>query len=122
MMRGVRGATCARANSREAVFEATRDLLARLIAANRIEAEHIASVFITATPDLNADYPAYVAREMGLSRVPLLCATEIDVPGAMKRVIRILIHCETEMKQDEVRHLYLRETARLRPDLAGGEE
>ena len=122
MMRGIRGAVCAEANSREAMFEATRNLLTRMIAANEIEAERIASVFITATPDLTADYPAYVAREMGLSRVPLLCATEINVPGAMQRVIRILIHCDTEKNQDEIRHLYLGETARLRPDLVGGKE
>ena len=122
MMRGIRGAICAEANSREAVFGATRTLLTKMIESNEIEIERIASIFLTATPDLTADFPAYAAREIGLSLVPLLCATEIDVPGAMKRVIRILIHVDTEKHQDEIRHLYLGETARLRPDLAGGKE
>ena len=122
MMRGIRGANCAEANSREAIFEATQNLLTRIIEANEIEIERIASIFITATPDLTADFPAFAAREIGLSLVPLLCATEIDVPGAMKRVIRVLIHVDTEKQQADIRHQYLGETARLRPDLAGGKE
>ncbi len=122
MMRGIRGAVCATANTREAVFEATRILLTRLLEANQIDVERIASIFLTATPDLTADYPAYVAREMGMDRVPLMCATEIDVPGALPRVIRILIHYDTDKGQREIRHLYLGETARFRPDLAGGIE
>jgi chorismate mutase len=122
MIRGIRGAICAEANSREAIFEATQNLLTRIIEANEIEIERIASIFITATPDLTADFPAFAAREIGLSLVPLLCATEIDVPGAMKCVIRVLIHVDTEKQQTDIRHLYLGETTRLRPDLAGGKE
>lgn len=122
MMRGIRGAVCASANSREAVFEATRNLLIQMFSKNDIETERIASIFITATPDLTADYPAYVVREMGLTQIPLMCATEINVPGAMQRVIRILIHFDTEKQQSEIRHLYLGDAARLRPDLAGGDE
>ena len=122
MIRGIRGAVCAKANTREAVFEATRTLLTRLMDANQVDPERIASIFLTATPDLNADYPAYVAREMGLLRVPLMCATEINVPGALQSVIRILIHVETDKKQVEIKHVYLGETAKFRPDLSGGEE
>ncbi len=122
MMRGIRGAIRAEYNSREAVFKATQELITKMIESNEIETERIASIFLTATPDLTADFPAYAAREIGLSMVPLLCATEIDVPGAMKRVIRILMHVETDKGQNEIRHLYLGETARLRPDLAGGKE
>ena len=122
MMRGVRGAICATANTREAIFDASRRLLIRLFAENEIETDRIASIFFTASPDLTADFPAYVVRDMGLLRIPLMCATEINVPGAMERVIRILIHIETDKKQDEIRHLYLGEAARLRPDLAGGDE
>ena len=122
MIRGIRGAICAEANTREAVFGATITLLTKLMESNQVDTERIASVFLTATPDLTADFPAYAAREIGLTMVPLLCATEIDVPGAMKRVIRILIHVETEKNQAEIRHLYLGEAARLRPDLSGGAE
>jgi chorismate mutase len=122
MMRGVRGAVCAAANSREAIFEATKKLLIHMFAKNEIDAENIASIFITATPDLTADFPAYAVREMGLSKIPLMCATEINVPGTLQRVIRVLIHVETDKKQNEIRHLYIGDAARLRPDLAGGEE
>ncbi len=121
MTRGVRGAICASANSREAIFEATRQLLIHMFAKNDIEIADIAAVFITATRDLNADYPAYAVREMGLKLVPLMCATEIDVPGALQRVIRILILVNTDRPQDQIKHLYLGDAARLRPDLAGEE-
>lgn len=121
MTRGVRGAICASANSREAIFEATRQLLIHMFAKNDIEIADIAAVFITATRDLNADYPAYAVREMGLKLVPLMCATEIDVPGALQRVIRILILVNTDKPQDQIKHLYLGDAARLRPDLAGEE-
>lgn len=121
MTRGVRGAICASANSREAIFDATRQLLIHMFAKNDIEIADIAAVFITATRDLNADYPAYAVREMGLKLVPLMCATEIDVPGALQRVIRILILVNTDKPQDQIKHLYLGDAARLRPDLAGEE-
>ena len=122
MIRGVRGAVCASANSREAIFEATKKLLVHMFAKNDIETEKIASIFLTATPDLNADYPAYAVREMGLTMIPMMCATEINVPGSLQRVIRVLIHLETNKGQSEIKHLYLGDAKRLRPDLAGGEE
>ena len=122
MIRGVRGAICATENSREAIFDATRRLILRMLSANEIETENIASIFFTTSPDLNADYPAYVLREMGYLQIPLMCATEIDVPGGLPRVIRVLIHLNTDKRQSEIRHLYLGEAARLRPDLNGGNE
>ena len=122
MIRGVRGAICATENSREAIFDATRRLIVRMLSANEIETENIASIFFTTSPDLNADYPAYVLREMGYLQIPLMCATEIDVPGGLPRVIRVLIHLNTDKRQSEIRHLYLGEAARLRPDLNGGNE
>lgn len=122
MMRGVRGAICAAANSREAIFEATRKLLLHMFAKNDIEIENIGAIYITATKDLNADYPAYVLREMGLKLVPLMCATEIDVPGALQRVIRILILVNTDKTQDQIKHLYVGDAARLRPDLTGEQQ
>lgn len=118
MMRGIRGAVCSESNSREGVLNATKTLLSLMLKANDVEADRIASIFLTATPDLTADYPAYAARELGLTGVPLLCATEINVPGAMPKVIRILIHFETDKLQRQIRHVYHGEAARLRPDLA----
>ncbi len=120
MMRGIRGAICAEANTREAVFGATRTLLTTMIERNEIDIERIASIFLTATPDLTAEFPAYAVRDIGLSMVPLLCASEINVPGAMKSVIRILIHVDIDKSQAQIKHCYLGEAARLRPDLAGG--
>lgn len=120
MMRGIRGAVCADSDSREGVLDATRTVLTLMLEANEVEPEQIASIFLTTTPDLTADYPALAARTLGLTQVPLLCATEIAVPGAMPRVIRVLIHFETTKKQHEIRHIYHGEAARLRPDLAEG--
>jgi len=118
MTRGIRGAVCVAENSREAIFSATTKLLREILDRNSIEPEDIASVFITATPDLNADFPAYAVRGNGLTQVPVLCASEIDVPHAMKGLIRALVHVNTERSQADIRHVYLGEAARLRPDLA----
>lgn len=119
-MRGIRGAIRAKANTKESIFEATRILLLKIIEANRIDLDDIASVFFTATVDLNADYPAYAARDLGWTAVPLLCAREMDVPGGMSRVIRILMHVSTTISQAQIKHQYLGDTSRLRPDLTGG--
>jgi chorismate mutase len=93
-----------------------------MLEANNVKSDRIASIFLTASPDLTADYPAYGARQLGLTHVPLLCATEINVPGAMPRVIRVLIHFETKKQQHEICHIYHGEAARLRPDLAEGDQ
>ena len=122
MIRGVRGAVCASENTPVAISEATRQLIAEMIAANEIFAEDIASIFFTPSPALNADFPAHVIRKMGYEQVPLMCATEIDVPSGLPRTIRVLIHLNTDKRQLEIRHLYVGEAARLRPDLNGGTE
>jgi len=119
MTRGVRGAICAEQNSREAIFAATGELLHEMLARNDIDPEHVCSIFLTATPDLNADFPAYAVRENGLTGVPILCAVEINVPGALARVVRILIHLNSDKQQNEIKHVYLGEAASLRPDLKG---
>jgi len=116
--RGVRGATTATANTREAICSATQELLRRLIEANEIPMEEIASAFFTVTDDLDAEYPALAAREMGWVYVPLLCAREIAVPGGLPRCIRVLLHVNTEKTQEQIRHIYLREAAILRPSFA----
>ncbi len=114
--RGVRGAIVVKENTREAIFEATVELLEEILKKNSIPTEEIASIFLTATTDVDAEFPAYAARRMGLTSVPLLCAREMEVPGAMKGVIRALIHFNTEKKQSEIINRYLGEAQKLRPD------
>jgi chorismate mutase len=114
--RGVRGAIVVKDNTREAIFDATVELLEEMLKKNSIPTEEIVSVFLTATTDIDAEFPAYAARRMGLTSVPLLCAQEMDVPGAMKSVIRALIHFNTEKKQSEIINRYLGEAQKLRPD------
>jgi chorismate mutase len=117
-IRGIRGATVAPQNEAQAVLSATRELLQAMLASNPgLVPEEIASIFFTVTPDLTAVHPALAARQLGWGSVPLLCAQEIPVPGGMERCIRILIHWNTPLTQAEVRHVYLGEAARLRPDL-----
>lgn len=118
-VRGIRGAVQADSNSEESIFEATQQLLTTLLARNSLDQTTIVSVFLTATADLDAAFPAYAVRELGgWDLVPLLCARELDVTGAMPLVIRILLHVNTELTQEEIHHMYLGNTARLRPDLA----
>jgi chorismate mutase len=105
------------ANERLAILEATAELVRAVLDRNQIEPEHLISVVFTATPDLTADFPAYAARAMGITDVPLLCATEIDVPGAMPRVVRLLAHVESDRPRADLRHVYLRGAAALRTDL-----
>jgi chorismate mutase len=120
--RGVRGATTATANTREAICSATQELLRRLVEDNQLPIEEIGSAFFTVTDDLNAEYPALAAREMGWVYVPLLCAREIPVPGGLARCIRVLLHVSTEKTQEQLRHVYLREATKLRPAFATGSE
>ncbi|MBD3332713.1 chorismate mutase [candidate division GN15 bacterium] len=120
MIRGIRGAVCASQNTKEAIYEATSRLLKAVMERNSLAQEDIISILLTATPDLNADFPAYAIRGNGFKYVPVLCAAEIAVPGAMSSVIRMLVHARTDRAQSEVRHVYLDATATLRPDL--GEE
>lgn len=116
-VRALRGAIQVDADDRQQILEATTELLTEVLQRNRIVAEDLISVVFTATPDLRAEFPAYAARQMGITDVPLLCAAEIDVPGAMPRVLRLLAHVETTKARDELRHVYLRGAAQLRTDL-----
>jgi chorismate mutase len=116
-VRAVRGATQVDANTREAVIAAAAELVHAVLTRNDIDPADLISVIFTATPDLTAEFPAYAARTMGITDVPLLCATEIDVPGAMPRVIRLLAHVETGLGRGEIRHVYLHGAAALRTDL-----
>ncbi len=115
--RGVRGAITVGGNEREEILRGTRRLLAWMIHANGIRKEDVASIVFTATPDLNAAFPAAAARQIGWSGVPLLCTHEMGVPGALPRCIRVLIHWNTDRSQKEIVHVYLEGAASLRPDL-----
>ncbi|HEX8682925.1 MAG TPA: chorismate mutase [Ardenticatenaceae bacterium] len=114
--RGVRGATTVEANEREAILEATRELLGQMVADNEIEVEDVASVIFSTTPDLDAEFPALAARQMGWHDTALFCTHEMAVPGALPRCIRVLLHWNTPKSLTEIRHPYLRDAANLRPD------
>lgn len=116
--RGVRGATTAEANTEDAILEATRDLLARMVEANGIEPDAVASIWFTATTDLNAAFPAKAARQLGWTETALMCAQEIEVPGQPDYCIRVLINWNTARALSEVQHVYVRGAERLRPDRA----
>ncbi len=118
-VRGIRGATTTDQDNADAIRLATRELLLAICAANpTLRPADIASAFFTVTDDLCATYPAQAARELGWEEVPLMDAQEIPVPGSLPRCIRVMILWNTEVAQNEVHHIYLREAARLRPDLA----
>lgn len=116
-VRAVRGAIQAGADDRDAIIEATAELVRAVLDRNALDPRDLISVVFTATPDLTAEFPAYAARAIGITDVPFLCATEIDVPGSMPRVVRLLAHVETDRPRDELRHVYLRGAAALRTDL-----
>lgn len=116
-VRGIRGAISVTENKAEDIYEATRVLLENIIRQNDLKAEDIASAFFTVTNDLNADFPAHAARGMGWQYVPLICATEIPVPGSKPMIIRVLIHVNTIKNQREIKHIYLRDAVGLRQDL-----
>lgn len=117
--RGIRGATTVEANTAEAILAATGELLAAMVEANGLAAEDIASAVFTVTADLDAAFPAQAARQLGWHQVPLLDALEIPVPGSLPRCVRVLLHWNTGRGQAEIRHVYLRGAAGLRPDLDG---
>jgi len=116
--RGVRGATTAERNDREEILTATRQLLALMVRRNGIAKQDVASVIFTTTVDLDAEFPALAARQLGWLDVPLLCGHELSVPGSLARCIRVLVHWNTDRTQSEIEHIYVRDAVRLRPDLS----
>lgn len=116
----LRGAISVEVNEAPAILEASGALMVELLERNRLEAPDLVSCIFTVTSDLNAEFPAVAARNMGLSRVPLLCAREVEVPGALPRVIRVLIHCYAA-DDHAPQHVYLREARVLRLDLEGAQ-
>ncbi len=117
--RGIRGATTIETATKENILSATRELLDEILASNPdLKADDIASAFFTVTDDIASAYPALAARQMGWGLVPMMCACEIPVTGSLHLCIRVLIHWNTDKKQSEIKHVYLREAVKLRPDLA----
>lgn len=117
-MRGIRGAIDVARNDKEEILSKTGTLLKALVRENRVKAGDVATAIFSLTPDLDAEFPAIAARRLGWTDVPLMCCQELDIPGGMKRVVRILLLVNTSVPAARIRHQYLGNTPRLRPDLA----
>ena len=117
-VRAIRGAVQVDANQRADILDGTTDLVTEVMTRNGLVPDDVISVVFTTTPDLTAEFPALAARKIGFHDVPLLCASEIDVPGAMPRVVRLMMHVETGLARTQVQHVYLRGAAALRLDIA----
>ena len=115
--RGVRGATTADFNSKDEILTAMRQLLALMIRLNGIEKSDVSSAVFTSTRDLDAEFPALAARQLGWLEVPLICTHEISVPGSLGHCLRVLVHWNTTKPQAEIRHVYIKDAVQLRPDL-----
>lgn len=114
-MKGIRGAASVTENTPQAILAATRTLLEEIVQRNHLQPQEVVSALFTLTPDLNAAFPAAAARQLGWRDVPLFCAQEIAVPGALPRIVRVLLHVD---RNEPVHHVYLGEAVQLRPDLA----
>jgi chorismate mutase len=119
-LRALRGATTVEADDADAIVAATADLLSAMLTRNQVRPDDVVSVLFTATDDLTAEFPAVGARSVGLSEVPLMCAREMPVPGAVARCIRVLMHLYTNRAVDRLEHVYLRGASHLRSDLVSG--
>jgi chorismate mutase len=117
-VRAVRGAVQIGGNDRDYILAGTAELVTEVMSRNELSTDDVISVVFTATPDLNAEFPALAARKLGFQEVPLLCAAEINVPDAMPRVVRLMMHVETSKPRSALQHVYLRGAAALRLDIA----
>ena len=117
-VRAIRGAVQVDGHDRQAILDGTTELVTSVMSRNGLSADDVISVIFTATPDLTAEFPALAARKLGFQEVPLLCCTELAVPGSMPRVVRLMMHVETSMSRSEIQHVYLRGAAALRLDIA----
>lgn len=116
-VRAIRGAISVEADTKEEIHRAVQELLPAMMHANDLAFPDLISVFLTSTPDLTADFPAVGARAIGFESVPLMCACEIDVPGAMRMIIRVMIHAYSSKAPSQVEHIYLKRALSLRKDL-----
>ena len=121
-IRGIRGATTVSADQPELILQATRELLEAILDENLgMRPEDVASAIFTVTDDIVSTFPAQAARQMGWDLVPMICAREIPVPDSLPRVIRLLVHWNTDVSQPEIKHVYLRDAVKLRPDLVAAQ-
>ena len=121
-IRGIRGATTVTADDPDLILQATRELLEEILEENEgMRPEDVASAIFTVTDDLASTFPAQGARQMGWGLVPMLCAREIPVPSSLPRVIRVLVHWNTDVPQNEITHVYLRDAVKLGPDLVAAQ-
>ena len=117
-VRAIRGAIQVEADNRDAILEGTTELVSAVMSRNDLTTDEVISVLFTVTPDLTTEFPALAARKLGFHEVPLMCATEIPVRGAMPRVVRLMAHVETDCPRSEIQHVYLRGAVGLRLDIA----
>ena len=117
-VRAIRGAIQVDGEDRDAILEGTAELVSAVMSRNDLTTDDVISVLFTVTPDLTSEFPALAARKLGFHAVPLMCATEIPVKGAMPRVVRLMAHVETDRSRSEIQHVYLRGAAALRQDIA----
>jgi chorismate mutase len=117
VLRALRGATTAEANEAGAIVEATAELLQEMLRRNEVVPDDVVSMIFTSTSDLDAEFPASAARKIGMAHVPLLCAREIEVPGAIARCVRVLMHLHTSREPGALKHVYLGAASQLRTDL-----
>jgi chorismate mutase len=117
-VRGVRGATTASSNTQEEILQASQELLTEIVNRNGIEIDDVASIFFSTTPDLNTEFPAVAARKLGFTNAALECLVEMNVKGSLQKCIRILMHINTNLSQQEIQHVYLRDAKSLRVDLS----
>lgn len=113
-IRGIRGAVTSESNTREGILAATKELLSEIVKSNQLNIEDIASIIFSVTKDLNVEFPAVAARELGWNETPLLCTCEVDVPESLPKCIRVLLHVNSDKKQEEMKHIYLKEAVNLR--------
>jgi len=117
-VRAIRGAIQVDADDRDAILESTAELVTAVMSRNDLTPDDVISVLFTVTPDLTAEFPALAARKLGFHAVPLMCSTEIPVPGAMPRVVRLMAHVDTDLTRAQIQHVYLRGAVALRQDIA----
>lgn len=117
-LKGLRGATTVPLDDKEEVVIATAELLGEMLGRNDLAKDDLVTIIFTATPDIRSEFPAAAARKIGISDIPLLCAGELDIEGAIPRVIRVLMHVYTDRPASQLRHVYLRDAKPLRTDLA----
>lgn len=117
-LRAIRGAIQLDVNEREHLLKLTAELIAKMMHANNMHTDQLISILFTATPDINCEFPALAARELGIGDVALMCFVEMNVPGALPRVVRVMMNAELDLPRSEVQHVYLRGAAALRLDIA----